>query len=368
MDPDFHRLRPRGYQNPQFQPAMTSHSQPSHRSTYYAFSSPGPITSAGPIPITHDANEFYQQVPHHDRLQFAGNGNTLHYATASQNLHYQLQMGDAEYEPAPRHSWQVPPSHHQGRDDQEGERKHTPDQEPRGRKRHQRSHSTRLRSKERPDSEPHRSLAPLKPKRGFFRAASRLRKTRPPSDGFLRTAERPPADFLAPSHEPGHAPKIDLEKYRYDGHDRYGTAPPRERQAHSPVPTLATPPGRRSTSRGDRRNASYHKTRVSYSTRAEVPHRAHRAQSRNPSAQLSSLTRTSPTRNTAGDRPYSRSGLTDFDEDVEIPRMNGLLDIWDSTDNPNWEEETFALCDLEHCRRCGKYFVLMRTIGHRCRR
>lgn len=47
--------------------------------------------------------------------------------------------------------------------------------------------------------------------------------------------------------------------------------------------------------------------------------------------------------------------------------MNGLLDIWDAKDNPQWEEETFALCDLGHCAKCGRYFVPSKTESHACR-
>lgn len=279
---------------------------------------------------------------------------------------------DPNYDPTPLYSWQAPPSHHQEGEDQEGSPRESPEQEPRGRKRHQRSHGTRVRSEERPRSEPHRSLGPLKPKQGFLQATSRLRRDRPPPDGFTRSAKSASRNLFLPSPRPVRSRKLDLDKYRYDGHDRSGTANPRRGQEHTPVSTPAPPPagatGTRPTSQGDEQNLSHQNGQASYPTCPETPNHRHRAQSHNHGTQLVSLTQTSPTRNTTGDRPCSRSDSANFNENLEIPRMNGLLDIWDSTGNPNWEKETFALCDLEHCCRCGKYFVLMRTVRHGCRK
>ncbi|KUI65971.1 hypothetical protein VM1G_11450 [Cytospora mali] len=62
-----------------------------------------------------------------------------------------------------------------------------------------------------------------------------------------------------------------------------------------------------------------------------------------------------------------QSDMSDFEGNQQILKMNGLLDVWDARGNPNWEEETFALCDLHRCRRCGKYYAPMRTLKHGCK-
>lgn len=61
------------------------------------------------------------------------------------------------------------------------------------------------------------------------------------------------------------------------------------------------------------------------------------------------------------------SDMSDLEGNRVITRMNGLLDIWDAKDNPNWEKETFALCDLDWCGRCEKFYAPMRTVRHRCK-
>jgi hypothetical protein len=237
------------------------------------------------------------------------------------------------------------------------------DREPRGRKRHQRSHSTRLRSEERAGAgnEPHRSLGPSTPKRGFLRATSRRRQSRPPVEGILQSAKRMSRDFLTSPWKPSRDGKNDSERYRYESRDRSGLSRPQETQVSRPT----TPsPGPRANSR----KHSGHGRRASHATYPRKLGHSHRPQARDHSAQLVSPTRTRSTQNTTGDRPHSRSNLSDLDGNLEISRMNGLLDIWDSTENPNWEKETFALCDLEYCRRCGKYYMPMRTLRHKCRK
>lgn len=61
------------------------------------------------------------------------------------------------------------------------------------------------------------------------------------------------------------------------------------------------------------------------------------------------------------------SSMSDLEGNKKIAKMNGLLDIWDAKDNPDWEKETFALCDLGHCEKCGKYYVPSMTEQHICR-
>lgn len=61
------------------------------------------------------------------------------------------------------------------------------------------------------------------------------------------------------------------------------------------------------------------------------------------------------------------SDMSDLEGYRQISRMNGLLDIWDAKDNPQWEEQTFALCNLGRCKRCGRFYAPMGTVAHRCR-
>lgn len=63
----------------------------------------------------------------------------------------------------------------------------------------------------------------------------------------------------------------------------------------------------------------------------------------------------------------AESSMSDFEGNRNIARMNGLLDIWDAKDNPTWEEKTFKLCDLGHCKECGRFYVPTRTASHTCR-
>lgn len=179
-------------------------------------------------------------------------------------------------------------------------------------------------------------------------------------------------DFLTSPSNPGRDDKNDSEMYPYKGHDRRGSPRPRETREDRPVsrPTAPStqPPRPPITSRKYKSKVSGHGRRASTPTCPETPNRSHRTQARDCSSRLVSPTRTSSAQDTTGDRPYAMSDLSDLDGNLAISRMDGLLDIWDSTENPNWENETFALCDLEHCRRCGKYYVLMRTLRHNCRK
>lgn len=268
--------------------------------------------------------------------------------------------------------WQAPPSHHQDVNDQEGPPTEYHDEEPRGRKRNSRSRSRRIQSKERANDEVHHPLGPSTPKRGFHRAASRRRQSVPPSEKILQSAKRMSRDFLKSPWKSGRDEKNESEKYRYEDQDRVGTYRGRETQEYRQVPRPTTPPARKprcpSNSRKRKAIPSTHSRRQSEVTFPQSPRRGHRARSRSRSAQQVRPVQTRDTENTTGDRPHSRSDLSDLDGNLEISKMNGLLDIWDSTGNPNWEKETFALCDLENCCRCGKYYVLMRTIRHNCRK
>lgn len=63
----------------------------------------------------------------------------------------------------------------------------------------------------------------------------------------------------------------------------------------------------------------------------------------------------------------TESDMSDSEGNRRIARMNGLLDIWDARDNPRWEEETFTVCDLDRCGKCGRFYAPMRTVRHTCR-
>lgn len=267
--------------------------------------------------------------------------------------------------------WQAPPSHHQDVNGQEGPPTEYHDEEPRGRKRHSRSRSRRIQSKDRANGEVHQPLGPSAPKRGFLRTASQRRQSVPPSEKILQSAKRMSRDFLVSPWKSGRDEKNESEKYRYKDQDRVGTYSGRETREYRQVPRPTTPPARKpqcpSTSRKHQATPSTHTRRPSHVTHPRSPRRGHRAQSRSLSAQQARPVQTRDTEHAAGEGSHSRSDLSNFDGNLDIPKMNGLLDIWDSTGNPNWEKETFALCDLEHCRRCGKYYVLMRTVRHNCR-
>lgn len=271
----------------------------------------------------------------------------------------------------PLHSWQAAPHHHERTGDEEGPPTEYRDQEARGRKRHQRSHSTILRVEEQGGGELHPALGPSTPKRCFLRSTTRRRLSRTPTEGISQSAKRASRDFLTSPSNSGCDEKNDSESYRYKGHDGRGSSRPREtredRPASRPSAPSTQPPRPPMTSRKYESKASGHGRRASTPTYQETPNRSHRTQARNCSPRLVSPMHTSSAQDTTGDRPHSRSDLSDLDGNLAISKMDGLLDIWDSTENPNWEDETFALCDLEHCRRCGKYYVLMRTLRHNCR-
>lgn len=275
------------------------------------------------------------------------------------------------YGPNPLYLWQARPPH-QDANNQEGSPTDHHDEEPRGRKRHLRSESRRLQSKDRAHGEAHHPPGPSTPKRGFLRAASRGRQSEQPSEGILQSAKRISRDFLTSPWYPGRDDKHESAKYRYEDKDLLGSSRGRKTQEHRQISRPTTPSTRTvrrlSISRKHDSKPSMHGRRPSQATCPPTSRHSHRAQARNHSAQPVSPMRTSAAEDTTGGRPRSRSDLSDLDGNKEISKMNGLLDIWDSTGNPNWEEETFALCDLEHCRRCGKYYVPMRTLLHNCRR
>lgn len=60
--------------------------------------------------------------------------------------------------------------------------------------------------------------------------------------------------------------------------------------------------------------------------------------------------------------------LSDVEGNEKIAQMNGLLDIWDAKNNPNWEEETFTLLGLDRCEKCAMFYVPLKTESHNCRR
>lgn len=256
-------------------------------------------------------------------------------------------------------------------DDHEGPPTERYDEEPRGRKRHQSSQSTHLQSQDREYGKAHRPLGPSTPKRGLLRATSPGRQSQPQSEGILQSARRLSLDFLTSPWKARRGEENQPEKYRYEDQHRMGLSRGRKTQKSRQVSRPSTPPAktprRPSTSKTHKSKPSVLPRRPSQATCPQTLRRSHQAQSRNYSAQEVSPVQTSAGDKRTGDRPH-RSDLSDLDGNLEISKMNGLLDIWDSTGNPNWEKETFAVCDLEHCGRCGKYYVMMRTVRHSCRR
>lgn len=288
-----------------------------------------------------------------------------------------LSSHNPAYGASPLYSWQAPPAHYPDVNNQEGPPTERHDEkpsseEPRGRKRHSRSQSRRLQSKDRAHGEAHHPLRPTTPKRGFLRAASRRRQSQPPSEGILQSAKRLSRDFLTSPWKPDRDGKRESAKYRYEDKDLLGSSRGRKTHEHRQISRPTTPSARtvrhQSTSRKHDSKPSMHGGHPSQATCPQTPRRSDQARARNYSAQPSSPVQASAAEFTTGARPRSGSDLSDLDGNKVISKMNGLLDIWDSTGNSNWEEETFALCDLEHCRRCGKYYVPMRTLRHTCRR
>jgi hypothetical protein len=306
MNPAIDHLRPRGWRNAQSQQVT-------------------------PPPFQANANGSHKSAPRHR------SGNRAYYPPISQHfqpIHSPPQQHTRDHEGAPA----------------EG---HVHVREPRGRK-HQRSHSTPPWSEERPYDERRRSLGPPLSKRNI------RRQSQPPEEGIIHSAKRMSRDFLASPCSPGHEEKNRSERYRYVD----CSGPSRLWETTSSRPATPFPGPRSQRHRSGSRSRSHDVVHAAYLSKDK---RSRQAQSRD-SAQLVSPMQARTAQNTTGDGPHTRSDLSDLDGNLEISRMNGLLDIWDSTANPNWEEETFALCNLEHCRRCGKYYVLMRTLRHRCRK
>lgn len=417
MHPAFdHHLRSRGWRNPQFQHYTGSPLQLSHQTNYQTFISPSstPLPPQIPfepsLPISYyDANgpyyhasqytavhsPFYENMdryapgpqqlqPEYSATQFS--------APASQNDGYQLhQKQDTSastvgiratpltnlgrnpvYGANPLYMWQAPPPPHQDMNNHAGPLTEPSDEESRGRKRHSRCRSRRVQSEERAGGETNHQLGPSTPKRDFLRATPRRRQSEPPSEGILQSAKQISRDILTCPWKPGRDDKADSEKNQDEDQNRMGSSRGLRTQEHRQASAPTTPPARSpqrpeiSTKYKTRR--PMHSRRLSKAACPRTPRRGHRAESRNHSTQKVSPVQVGHTEDTTGGRPHSRADLSDLDDNMEISKMNGLLDIWDSAGNPHWEKETFALCDLEHCHRCGKYYVLMRTIPHNCRR
>lgn len=268
--------------------------------------------------------------------------------------------------------WQAPSPDHQDVNDQEGPLTEAPNEETRGRKRYSRSRSRRAQSEKRAGGETSHQLGASTPKRDFLQAASPRRQSEPPSEGILQSAKRISRDILTSPCKPGRDDKVGSEKGQYEDQNRMGSSRGRrtqeDRRASRPTTPPARSPLRPPSSIKYKTRQPMHSRRPSKATCPRTPRRGHRAQSRSHSAQKVSPVEVGRAEDTTKSRPHSSADLSDLDGNMEISKMNGLLDIWDSMGNPDWEKETFALCDLEHCRRCGKYYVLMRTIRHHCRR
>lgn len=158
-----------------------------------------------------------------------------------------------------------------------------------------------------------------------------------------------------------------------------------EHDKRSPVPSILATPGRtRMVARG-RGSRELRRRDIS---RGDIPSPTAGSRRSAGSTWQHEYRRVSPLPNRSGDRqgpcpeshPSHRpsrfvyeqddrtteSELSDLNGNRSITRMNGLLDIWDSKDNPRWEEDTFALCDLSRCG-CGRFYVPMKTVRHTCR-
>lgn len=418
MHPAFdHHLRSRGWRNPQFQHYMGSPFHLSHQTTYQT-SIPPPPTPLPPqipfepsLPISYyDANGHYyhesqyravhspfyenmdrytpgpqQLQPEYSATQFP--------APPAQNDGYQLhqKQDTSEYTVGIRvtqltnfsrnpayganslYLWQASPPNHQDMNDHAGPLTEPSDEECRGRKRSSRSRSRRVQSEERSEGETNHQLGPSTPKQDFLRATSRRRQSEPPSGGILQSAKQISRDILTSPWKPGRGDKADSEKdHEHGSQNRMGSSRGRRTQEHRQASRPTTPPARSPqrppSSTKYKIRHPVHSRRPSKATCPQTPRRGHRAQSRSHSAKKVSTVQVGDTEDTTGGRSHSRADLSDLDGNMEISKMDGLLDIWDSAGNPDWEKETFALCDLEHCRRCGKFYVLMRTLRHNCRR
>lgn len=417
MHPAFdHHLRSRGWRNPQLQHYMGSPFQLSHQTTYQT-SIPPPPTPLPPqipfepsLPISYyDANgpyyhasqcravnsPFYENMDHYapgqQQLQPEYSA-TQFSAPASQDDGYQLhQKQDTSastvgiratpltnlsrnpaYGANPLYMWQAPPPPHQDTNNHAGPLTEPSDEESRGKERYSRCRSRRVQSEERAGGQTNHQLGPSTPKRDFLRATSRRRQSEPPSEGILQSAKQISRDILTSPWKLGRGDKEASEKNQDENQNRVGSSrglrTQEHRQASAPTTPPARSPQRPKISTKYKKRHPTHSRRPSKATCPRTPRRGHRAQSRNHSAQKVSPVQVGDTKETTDGGQQSKADLSDLDGNMEISKMNGLLDIWDSAGNPDWEKETFALCELEHCRRCGKYYVLMNTIRHICRR
>lgn len=414
MHPAFdHHLRSRGWRHPQVQHYMGSPFQLSHQTNYQTFLPP-PSTPLPPqipfepsLPISYyDANgayyhasqyravhsSFYENMdrsapgpqqlqPEYSATQFSAppaqnDGYQLHQKQDSSASTVDIRISpltsfrrNPAYGANPLYLWQAPPPHHQDVNDQEGPLAEPSDEESRARKRHTLSRSRCSESKERAEGEVDHQLGLSTPKRG----APQGRQSEPPSGGIVQSAKRISRDILTSPWKPGCDDNAGLEKdHEHGSQNRMGSSQGRRTQEHRQASRPTTPPARSPqrppSSTKYKIRHQMHSRRHSKATCPQTPRRGHRAQSRSHSAQKVSTVQVGDTKDTTDGRPQSRADLSDLDGNREISKMNGLLDIWDSTGNPDWEKETFALCDLEHCRRCGKFYVRMRTLRHHCRR
>lgn len=411
MHPAFdHHLRSRGWRNPQFQHYMGSPFQSPHQTNYQTFmpppSTPLPlqIPFEPSLPISYyDANgpyyhasqyravhsPFYETMdryapgpqqlqPEYSATQFsappAQNDGHQKQDTSASTVGIEVtQLTNFSRNPAygvnPLYLWQAPPTHHQDVNDQEGPLTEPSDEESRGRKRYTRSRSRRAESKEQAEGEINHHLGLSTPKRG----APRRRQSEPPTGGILQSAKRVSRDILTSPWMSGRDDNAGSENdHEHGSQNLMGSCRGRRTQEHRQASRPTTPPARSPqrppSSTKYKIRHPMHSRRPSKATCPRTPRRGHRAQSRSHSAKKVSTVQVGDTEDTTGGRPHSRADLSDLDGNMEISKMNGLLDIWDSTGNPDWEKETFALCDLEHCRRCGKFYVHMRTLRHNCRR
>lgn len=272
----------------------------------------------------------------------------------------------------PSYSWQAPSSHNEGMNDQEGPLVDRHSARPRGRKRHQRSHNGHENTQGRTDCEAHQRIRPATPNRSSSRAVSPRRDSRPPAEGFLQSAKRMSIGFLTSSFKSDRDDGGKIDTNRYNGQDRMASSTGGKTQERRRVSRPATSSARALRRAPGSVNHTAKHTRPSRrplrGTSPQVLRHNHQALPRDYITEQASTVPTSAPEDTNGASPQSRSDLSDLGRDLQTSKMNGYLDIWDSTGDPDWERETFALCGLEHCHHCGKYYVLMKTLRHICRR
>lgn len=268
----------------------------------------------------------------------------------------------------PLYLGQALPQNQQDRNDQESPATGRYSEGPRGRKRHQRPNSRRLHNNNQVDGKEFQNLEPETPTRGVLQNVSRRREGRPPPERILQSATRISREFLAsPWKSVRHDEGVPVKHEHNDEDQTSSSRVPRvqgRRPGLTPLSPTSKPFGRSSASKKYKSNPPRHRRRSSQVTNSPASHQdrqSHKTQEASP-------VHIGDTQDTNKGSSRSVSDLSDLEGNLKISKMNGLLDIWDSTGNPNWDKEVFALCDLGYCNCCRRYYVPLRTLGHVCRR